>query len=48
MGIVLKKESCNACDGTGRLGFQQEVCWFCDGTGEIHPDFNIKMTTMRN
>jgi hypothetical protein len=24
---------CKYCDGTGRLGFQQETCWYCDGIG---------------
>lgn len=30
-----KYKRCKFCEGTGKLGFQQEDCWFCAGSGEI-------------
>lgn len=32
------KERCNACEGSGILGFQRETCWFCGGDGTIYSD----------
>ena len=29
----MKKIICEYCNGTGKLGFQQETCWFCQGNG---------------
>lgn len=29
------KTVCKDCQGTGRLGFQQESCWCCGGSGYI-------------
>ena len=35
------KQRCNACQGSGKLGFQLESCWYCGGTGEINKENNI-------
>lgn len=26
---------CDACGGTGEIGFHKEWCWYCKGTGEL-------------
>ena len=38
------KVRCNACDGSGKLGFQLESCWYCGGTGEINKENNINIS----
>lgn len=39
------KEACKFCDGTGRLGFQQEYCCGCFGTGFV--ELKKKMKIMK-
>lgn len=36
------KERCNACGGSGILGFQREPCWFCRGKGTIEKEYQPK------